>query len=230
MPILEKVCISLYLGISDWYLGIFQMTPTATTTTRRQFFHLARALAHSGQGWNIPFGNPSLRSALRQGATYTGIDFQKTRSEQGTQKWILAFKIHCSRTIIIDPSLVSPFGCIGRSEGFPNGIFHPCGLWARGSGQLEKLSARRRRRRRRRRQLVSPGGYRPPDPHPAWLARGRVFRMLGPIPECLVLQYFQIHRSYQNAWSFNISRFTGPQNAWSSDAQKYKFRHPTQAI
>ena len=52
-PILEKVCISSYLGI-------FQMTPTAATT-RRQFFHLARALAHSGQGWNIPFGNPSLR-------------------------------------------------------------------------------------------------------------------------------------------------------------------------
>ena len=55
------------------------------------------------------------------------------------------------------------------------------------------------------------------------------------IPECLVLQYFQIHRSYQNAWSFSISRFTGPQNAWSSDAQsissdtqhkRYKFRHP----
>merc|ERR1712118_404550 len=50
------------------------------------------------------------------------------------------------------------------------------------------------------------------------------------IPEWLVLQYFQIHRSYQNAWSFSISRFTGPQNAWSSDAQNYKFRHPTQAI
>ena len=55
------------------------------------------------------------------------------------------------------------------------------------------------------------------------------------IPECLVLQYFQIHRSYQNAWSFSISRFRGPQNAWSSDAQsissdtqhkRYKFRHP----
>ena len=47
MPILEKMCISLYLGI-------FQVTPTATATAtataRRQFFHLARALAHSGQG------------------------------------------------------------------------------------------------------------------------------------------------------------------------------------
>ena len=60
MPILEKMCISLYLG----YFGSqFQLTPTAaaTATARRQFFHLARALAHSGQGWNIPFGNPSLR-------------------------------------------------------------------------------------------------------------------------------------------------------------------------
>ena len=45
MPILEKVCISLYLGI-------FQMTPTTATATatRRQFFHLARPLAHSAQG------------------------------------------------------------------------------------------------------------------------------------------------------------------------------------
>ena len=43
MPILEKVCIFLYLGI-------FQRTPTTATTTRRQFFHLARALAHSVQG------------------------------------------------------------------------------------------------------------------------------------------------------------------------------------
>ena len=54
MPIWEKVSIFLYLGI-------FQTTPTTATTTRRRFFHLARALAHSGQGWNILFGNPSLR-------------------------------------------------------------------------------------------------------------------------------------------------------------------------
>ncbi len=33
-----------------------------------------------------------------------------------------------------------------RSDGFPNGIFHPCAL----SGQMGELSARRRRRRRRR--------------------------------------------------------------------------------
>ena len=32
---------------------------------------------------------------------------------------------------------------------------------------MGELSARRRRRRRRR-QLVLPGGYRPPDPHPAY--------------------------------------------------------------
>ena len=28
-------------------------------------------------------------------------------------------------------------------------------------------------------------------------------------PQVPVLQYFQIHRSYQNGWSFSISRFTG---------------------
>ena len=54
MPILEKVCISLYLGI-------FQMTPTTAATVRRQFFHLARPPSHSAEGWSILFGNPSLR-------------------------------------------------------------------------------------------------------------------------------------------------------------------------
>ena len=48
-----------------------------------------------------------------------------------------------------------------------------------------------------------------PDSNTEGLARGRVFRMLGPIPECLVLQYFRIHESYQIAWSFSIPRFTG---------------------
>ena len=48
-----------------------------------------------------------------------------------------------------------------------------------------------------------------PSVYPAYLARGRVIRMLGPMPACLVLQCFQIHRSYPNAWSFSISRFTG---------------------
>ena len=37
------------------------MTPTTATAARRLFFHLARPLAHSVQGSNIPFGNPSLR-------------------------------------------------------------------------------------------------------------------------------------------------------------------------
>ena len=31
-----------------------------------------------------------------------------------------------------------------------------------------------------------------PSVYPAYLARGQVIRMLGPIPECLVLQYFEI--------------------------------------
>ena len=38
--------------------------------------------------------------------------------------------------------------------------------------------------------------------HPAYLAWGRV------ILEWLVLQYFHIHESYHNGWSFRISRFT----------------------
>ena len=57
IPILEKLCISSYLGI-------FQMTPTATapaTTARWQLSHLTRPPSHRAQGWNIPFGNPSLR-------------------------------------------------------------------------------------------------------------------------------------------------------------------------
>ena len=55
--------IPLYFGCLNLYFGClnFQMTPTAAVTTRRQLSHLARALAHSAQGWNIPFGNPSLR-------------------------------------------------------------------------------------------------------------------------------------------------------------------------
>ena len=34
----------------------------------RQFYHLARPLGHSAQGWNIPFGNPSLRSLSKHTA------------------------------------------------------------------------------------------------------------------------------------------------------------------
>ena len=44
------------------------------------------------------------------------------------------------------------------------------------------------------------------------------------IPEWLVLQYFQIHRSYQNAWSFSISRFPGPQKAWSFSISRFTGR------
>ena len=44
------------------------------------------------------------------------------------------------------------------------------------------------------RQLVSPGGYRPPDPPPCLSSKGSGHtRMVGP---------------QQNAWSFSISRFT----------------------
>ena len=46
-----------------------------------------------------------------------------------------------------------------------------------------------------------PPAIAPRTPHPAHLARWRVIRMAGPIPECLV--------PYQNAWSFSILRFTG---------------------
>ena len=117
----------------------------------------------------------------------------------------------------------------------PHGIFGSCTRDPRALTRwAELLGRRRRRRRRRRRQLVSPGGYRPPDPppcliskgaglqnvrfhtrmldpsvYPPYLARKRVLFWLGPIPECLVLEYFQIHESYQNAWSFSISRFSG---------------------
>ena len=138
-------------------------------------------------------------------------------------------------------------------------IFGSCTQYTRGLTRWAELLGRRRRRR----QLVSPGGYRPPDPPPCLISKEQVLAQMvwepkrskpmvqmgrkstgsNPsvfpdsqvIPECLVLQYFQIHRSYQNAWSFSISRFTGPQNAWSSDAQsissdtqhkRYKFRHP----
>ena len=126
----------------------------------------------------------------------------------------------------------------GRSEGFPRtGYFIPVryGLGVRPAGKIVGApppspppSA----------SVGFTGGYRPPYPRPCLiskgmglqnvrshtrmlgpsvfsdsstegLARGRVFRMLSPIPECLVLQCFQIKESYQNAWSFSISRFTG---------------------
>ena len=75
-----------------------------------------------------------------------------------------------------------------RSDKFPaRDKFGSCTRYPRGLTRWAEFLGRRRRRR----QLVSPGGYRPPDP-PAHLARGRVVRMLGLIPECFVFQYFQI--------------------------------------
>ena len=43
-------------------------------------------------------------------------------------------------------------------------------------------------------------------------------------PQVPILQYFQIHRSYQNAWSFSISRFPGPQKAWSFSISRFTGR------
>ena len=103
----------------------------------------------------------------------------------------------------------------------PHGIFGSCTRYPRGLTRWAELLGRRRRRRRR--QLVLPGGYRPPDPPPCLISKeqvlaemvqepkrsdpmvqmGRkstgsspsVFPDSQVIPECLVLQYFQIHRS-----------------------------------
>ena len=110
--------------------------------------------------------------------------------------------------------------CNYRSEGFPRTRY-----FISVSDQLGELSTRRCRcRRRRRRQLVSPGGYRFPGSPPCLITKGAGLqnvrshtRMLGTsvfpdsqvMPECVVLQYSQLHRSNQNAWSFSISRFTG---------------------
>ena len=146
-----------------------------------------------------------------------------------------------------------------------NSHFYPRGLtrWAQLLG----------RRRRRRCQLVLPGGYRPPDLPPCLISKEQVLAQMvqepkrskpmvqmgrkstgsNPavfpdsqgVPEWLVLQYFQIHTSYQNAWSFSISRFTGHTRMLGPSVfqdsrvipeclvlccPKYKFRHPTQAI
>ena len=147
-----------------------------------------------------------------------------------------------------------------KARDSPHGIVGSCTRYPRGLTRWAELLGRRRRRRR---QLVLPGGYRPPDPPPCLISKEQVLAQMvwepkrsklmvqmgrectssNPsvfpdsqvIPEWLVLQYSQIHRSYQNDWSFSISRFRGPQNAWSSDAQsissdtqrkRYKFRHP----
>ena len=67
------------------------------------------------------------------------------------------------------------------------------------------------------------GAIAPRTPHSAYLARGWVIRMLGPIPECLVIQYSQIHRSYQNGGSFSISRYTKSyQNGWIFNISRSK--------
>ena len=65
MSILEKVCISLYLGI-------FQMTAAATAATASQeLSHLAKPLDHHAQGPNIPFGE-SLTSIVSASKIETG--------------------------------------------------------------------------------------------------------------------------------------------------------------
>ena len=43
--------------------------------------------------------------------------------------------------------------------------------------------------------MFTRGAIAPRAPHPSYLARGRAIRLLGPTPECLVLQYFQVQRS-----------------------------------
>ena len=91
----------------------------------------------------------------------------------------------------------------------PHGIFGSCTRYPRGLARWAELLGRRRRRRPRRRRLVSlfskgtghqnvrsqtrmlgPSVF--PDSNTEEMARGQVFRMLGSIPECLVLQYFKI--------------------------------------
>ena len=68
----------------------------------------------------------------------------------------------------------------------PHGIFGSCTRYPRGLTRWTELLGRRRRCRRRR-QLVSPGGYRPPDPPPCLISKGAGLqnvrshtRMLGP--------------------------------------------------
>ena len=136
-------------------------------------------------------------------------------------------------------------------------IFGSCTQCTRGLTRWVVLLGRRRRRRR---QLVSPGGYRPPDLPPCLIGKQEVLAQMvwehkrsklmvqmgrkstgsNPsvfpdpqvIPECLVLQYFQIDRSYQNAWfpDPGVLIMLGPlmPKSISTDTQhkRYKFRHP----
>ena len=78
------------------------------------------------------------------------------------------------------------------------------------------------------------GAIAPRTPHPAWLARNKSWPKWSRNPSVPIPWSWngpEVHRCQ----SFSISRFTGPQNAWSSDAQsissdtqqkRYKFRHP----
>ena len=80
MPILEKVCISLYLGI-------FRLTAAAAAATASQeLSRYGKAPGPSRAGSKYP---------VWESLTSTSV----------------------------------AYAC--RSEGFPNGIFHPCTLWAR---------------------------------------------------------------------------------------------------
>ena len=79
-----------------------QMTPTTTAAaaaTRRQFSYLVRPLAHSAQGCNVPFGNPSLRStwvgSLKPLKQYV---YVTVLSHTG-RSVILRLPIHCSWTL-----------------------------------------------------------------------------------------------------------------------------------
>ena len=117
------------------------------------------------------------------------------------------------------PIWSDPRGTVCRNQisraGNPSLRFGSCTRCFRHLTRWGELLGRRRRCRcRRRRLLFYREAIAPRTPHPAYLARGRAIRMLDPIPECLVLQYSQIHGSYQNAWSFSISRFTGRKSSF----------------
>ena len=112
--------------------------------------------------------------------------------------------------------------CQGRSKGFPNGIFGPCALWARGLASWEICRCAVAVVVAVGVSWFHRGGIAPRIPHPAYLARKKSWprwsrsasvpsswsKWAGS-PQVPILQYFQIHRSYQNAWSFSISRCTG---------------------
>ena len=59
----------------------------------------------------------------------------------------------------------------------PHGIFGSCTRYPRGLARWAELLGCRRRRRRRR-QLVSPGGYRAPDPPPCLFSKEEVLAQM----------------------------------------------------